>query len=237
MLWAGAVAAFVLASVHLLAGRLRFLDRIPRSQWLSAAAGVSIAYVFAHLLPELAERQTRAAEAVGDRALFLAALAGFAALYGLERAARTSRDARQAAGRSGLSRGVFALHLASFTLYNLLVGYLLAGRRADEPAALAIHTVAMSLHFVVNDSGLRDHDRAAYHHTGRWYLAAAPVVGWSLGAAVDLGDAGVSLLLAFLAGGVILNSVKEELPSERKANFWAFLGGAAGYSALLLAAE
>jgi len=36
---------------------VRLLDVVPRSRWLSAAGGVSVAYVFMHLLPELAEGQ------------------------------------------------------------------------------------------------------------------------------------------------------------------------------------
>jgi hypothetical protein len=45
----------------------------------------------------------------------------------------------------------------------------------------------------------------------------------------------LSLVLAFVAGGVILNVLKEELPEERESRFWAFALGAAGYGALLLA--
>jgi hypothetical protein len=47
-----------LAAVHLFSGRMSFLSASPRSRWLSAAGGVSVAYVFVHLLPELAEGQT-----------------------------------------------------------------------------------------------------------------------------------------------------------------------------------
>lgn len=47
-------AGLVLAAVHLLAHHLRALDGTPRSRWLSAAGGASVAYVFLHLLPEIA---------------------------------------------------------------------------------------------------------------------------------------------------------------------------------------
>ena len=46
-------AAVALARVPLGAGRLRFLDVIPRSRWLSFGGGISVAYVFVRLLPEL----------------------------------------------------------------------------------------------------------------------------------------------------------------------------------------
>jgi hypothetical protein len=44
----------------------------------------------------------------------------------------------------------------------------------------------------------------------------------------------LGLLFSFLAGGVVLNVLKEELPEERKSNFWAFLFGVVFYAGLLL---
>ena len=46
------VSAILLALAHIFAGKLRFLEGTPRSAWLSAASGVSVAYVFVHLLPD-----------------------------------------------------------------------------------------------------------------------------------------------------------------------------------------
>lgn len=46
----------------------------------------------------------------------------------------------------------------------------------------------------------------------------------------------IGFLFAFLAGGVVLNVLKEELLEERQSRYWPFLAGAAGYSLLLLAA-
>ena len=49
------VLAAMLAVIHLFAGHLQVFDRIPRSRWLSFGSGISVAYVFVHLLPELEE--------------------------------------------------------------------------------------------------------------------------------------------------------------------------------------
>lgn len=57
---------------------------------------------------------------------------------------------------------------------------------------------------------------------------------WGIGAAVRVHPAVVALLFAFLAGAVVLNVLKEELPEERRSNFWAFTAGAAAYSSILL---
>lgn len=224
-----------LALIHLFAGKLRFLEGIPRSRWLSLAGGVSVAYVFLHLLPEL----TKAQEALGERLSFLEqrsylfALIGLAVFYGLERAAKESRQGGKG-GEDDASSSVFWLHVFSFALYNLIVGYLLLHREESGLRSLRWYFIAMALHFVVNDFGLREHHKGSYHSTGRWFLAAAVLAGWGLGLVVEVSETLLNLLFAFLAGGVVLNVLKEELPEERKSSFWAFALGAAGYATLLL---
>lgn len=52
---------------------------------------------------------------------------------------------------------------------------------------------------------------------------------------VELSEAAVGLAVAFLAGGVILNVMKEEVPQERQSRFVPLAIGAFGYAALLLA--
>ena len=47
-------------------------------------------------------------------------------------------------------------------------------------------------------------------------------------------DAMLAVLFAAVAGAVILNVLKEELPDERESCFSAFLGGAAAYTVLLI---
>ena len=44
----------------------------------------------------------------------------------------------------------------------------------------------------------------------------------------------ISVLIAFLGGGIILNAIKEELPDDRESDFLFFLTGVSGYSVLLL---
>ncbi len=236
------VALFVL--VHVLGGRLAFLAVAPRSVWLSAAGGVSIAYVFVHLLPELAEHQAileeRARLGNGlftgiESHAYLIALAGLTLFYGVERFARSAGGTRDAEGSGETPAPIFWTHLAAFAVYNVLIGYLLVHREEADLRGLVIYAIAMSLHFVVNDQGLREQHGEDYHRYGRWLLAAAPVLGYLIGISSEISAPLLSSLFAFLAGGVILNVLKEELPEERESRFWAFAGGAALYAALLLA--
>jgi hypothetical protein len=85
----------------------------------------------------------------------------------------------------------------------------------------------MALHFVVNDHGLREQHKEAYLRTGRWMLAAAVLIGWVVALLTEISEVAIAMLTAFLAGGVVMNVLKEELPEERESRFWAFALGAA----------
>lgn len=67
---------------------------------------------------------------------------------------------------------MFWLHMASFSLYSALVGYLLI-RNAESQRDLTFFFFAMALHFLVTDFGLRDHHRELYDRLGRWLLSLA----------------------------------------------------------------
>lgn len=228
--------ALGLALVHLFAGRLLLLDVIPRSRWLSLSGGVAVAYVFVHVLPEVQESGATIAKsghalARFEEHVYLVVLVGFVAFYGLERFVQGSKSA----GESGTDapRGVFWIHIGSFAAYNGLIGYLLLHREQTGIAALTTYFAAMALHFVVNDYGLRDHHGRAYHRYGRWILSAAVFVGLAVGYVTAVSELWLALLFSFLAGGIILNVIKEELPTERQSRFWAFVLGVFVYSLVL----
>ena len=231
--------AAALGLVHLVAGKLRFLDVIPRSRWLSFASGISVAYVFAHLLPQVAAGQRALAETglvevvVEEGHVWLLALLGLVVFYGLERAAKASREGSAEGDRT--EAGVFWIHMGSYALYNLLIGYLLGEGEGGSGPGVLLFWAAMALHFFVNDYGLRTDHKARYTRVGRWLLAGAVVVGAVLGLGGRIHEAVLAALVAFLAGGVVLNVLKEELPEERESRFWPFALGAAGYAVLLMA--
>lgn len=239
MLITTGACAIVLALVHLFVGKLTFLDVVPRSRWLSFAGGVAVAYVFLHILPELSVHQETFAEGLGvgegaaEAWVYLTAMSGLALFYGLERAAKKSRET---SAEDKVESEILWLHLISFGIYNILVGYLLHHREEAGVWPLVTYVVAMSLHFVTNDFGLRQDHKHQYDASGRWILAVAALAGWLVGIFTSVPPIIVGFLFAFLAGGIVLNVLKEELPEERESRFLPFLLGAAGYAALLLAA-
>ena len=236
------VAGLVL--VHIFAGKLRLLEGIPRSSWLSFAGGLSVSYVFLHLFPEMKEAQERISEEgvlnlFAEQNAYFIALIGLILFYGLERLvrsnqARESGEPQQEGGKTTTTMGVFWLHIASFAFYNALIGYLLVQRDEQNLREALVFFVAMALHFTVNDYGLRQDHKGTYKHVGRWILSGAILVGWLTGLITTISDTAVHALFAFLAGGVILNVLKEELPEDRQSRFLPFVAGAILYAMLLL---
>lgn len=229
------ICVLSLALVHLFASQLKFLTAIPRARWLSMSGGVSVAYVFVHLLPDLSERQVKLSQfyilSFIEHHVYLLALLGLAIFYGLERivviSQQTHTDNRH-------KNGIYWLHIGSFTLYNALIGYLLFHREETGLNSLLVYTIAMALHFVVNDSGLNQDHQSTYRRSGRWILAGAIIAGAVVGIVSEISEAAVSILFSFLAGAIILNVMKEELPEERQSQFSAFALGSFLYTVILL---
>lgn len=231
----------VLALIHFFGSRLQFLAGVPRSIWLSGAGGVSVAYVFLHLFPELQEGQEHLQEHVPwaeefmKHHIYLVALFGLMVFYGLERSV-VSEKRKQAKEQQEQkpSQGVFWLHIGSFALYNAIIGYILFQREEEPAQTVVLFSIAMALHFLVNDFGLLEHHRENYKKYGRWVLVLALLLGWTVGYVKEVSHTLVVILTAFIGGGVILNVLKEELPEERESRYWAFALGAGLYAILLL---
>jgi zinc transporter ZupT len=242
MLILTAIAALAFIAVHLFIGRLTFLEGKPRHALLSFAGGVAVAYIFLHVLPELAAHQQTFAheldlsDSAAEAWVYLVSLAGLVVFFGLESAARRSRGRRlKATGESRLEREVKALHLGSFFFFNFLIGYLLLHREQTGYWSLAIYAAAMLLHLATSDFGQRQEHAADYDAETRWVLVAGIAAGWLVGA-LDrhVPEIVIGFLFAFLAGGVILNTLKEELPEDKDSRFLPFAAGTAAYAVLLL---
>ncbi len=230
-----------LGLLHIYAGRISWIERVPERQWLSFGAGVSLAYVFVDVLPILSAGQTVVAETTGailkplKHHVYLVALVGLAAFYSLELLAKRSRaDNLEKAREDCTSPGVFWLHTGSFALYNALLGYLLREAEHHGLMACTLLFFALMLHFAVNDHALRSHHKVLYDRYGRWLLALAVIGGYLAGTGYMLSEASIAILWAFVAGGLILNVIKDELPQYRETSLSAFLAGLGGYAALLV---
>jgi zinc transporter ZupT len=231
-----------LAGVHAAAGLTSVLQLRWQASALSAAAGVSIAYVFLDLMPELAKAQ----DLIGSLRnlpgleinVFALALIGVTVAFWVEIAARKSRRGPGSAGISGeTGKGPYRLAIASFVIYNAAIGYTVARPGDEAITSLWLYALAIGLHFIVNDHALAEHHGSRYRTWGRWLLVAALLGGWVVGMVPTLRipPEMMALVLAYVAGGVILNVFRHELPdTDRTADALAFAASSVAFGSLLL---
>ena len=252
------VSTAVLIALHLLAPRIRRLPFVPESVTASFAGGLAVSYVFLHLLPEVARGNERLRELFGEEGepspllelgIFIVALVGFLLFYSLERFAENSRAKAPDAGHrdtgsrsehgpgaGSANRRMFWIHLSSFGVYNGLIAYSLPLNYRTNTWFAVLFTVAMGLHFVLSDRGLEEHYGKRFDRwTPRLFLAGALLAGWLLATLfAPTRSVTVSVLTAFLAGSILLNVFKEEIPSTRRSSLLWFTIGLTVYAALLV---
>lgn len=234
-------AALLFGLVFLFGNRFhpfRAWVRDPRTV-TSFGAGIAVAYVFVHVMPELHDARHAFATEVsgplpyGGMGVYFLALIGFLLFYGLDHLRRQWHDTdRRRGGESS-----FRLHIGAFAFYGFLVSYQLpevSGASESSGSSMALYAVAMSFHFLGVERHLREEHEALYHHAGRYVLAAACAAGWVLSLLTSPPPYVLALSVAFLSGAVIMNSSIMELPSEKDGRFVPFLAGGLIYGLALL---
>lgn len=200
-------------------------------------------YIFIEALPELREAQEHL-EGEGKHlsiplfeghTIFLIALLGLVCFYGLENWAAKSTKSHRAPkeGTEKRVEGIFWIHLGAFAVYNSVIGYLILEQERQSFKSLLLYCTAMAFHFTVTDHGLSDHFREEYRKKGRWILGFSVLLGWGLSLVLQIPQGILGIIFAFIAGGIIMNVMKEELPRERESNFFAFLTGTVVYATFL----
>lgn len=234
------VAVLTLASAYLLGGRLRATRFPRRRRWLSAAAGASIGYVFVDMLPGLARAQhvftqatARLSQIATQHEIYLAGLAGFVVFYGLDDMVFWSK---RESGSVAAGRTAYWAHMAGAGLYSVTISYLMV-HEPRHPIQLALYCLAMGLHFLSLDQLFREVHGRSYERTGKWVLTGAVLAGWVLGVSMTVSPVRGPVLLGFVSGGVVMNTVLAELPADKKGHFLPFCGGALLYSLILLVAS
>ena len=237
------IAAFLFLLPFVFGKKLRIGDSRSRRGWFSAAGGIAIAYVFVDLLPEMGRMQeifsaasSRLSLPFPEYRVYVSALAGFVTFYALENMVAFSRPGRQEKGEGNYS-AAFWFHIVGFSLYSALMGYLLYVEEEQKAVPLLLYSLAMFLHFWIVDHSLRREHGILYDRSGRWLLALGVGAGCAIGMLGFLMELLVPTLMGFIGGGVIINSIKEELPEKGEGRPLPFILGAFGYTLLLLLME
>ena len=240
-MWALAIALTVfLALTHIFAPSIldsRLLNKTPLRQdaVASFSGGVAVAYVFVHMLPELADGELAFADitipdAIPDlfiqSALFLVALIGLVVFYAFDAKAAESKDG---------SKSLYRANLIMIGVLSLIFSYTNPDRIKLGADFAILFAIVMSLHFVLSDRGLARAHPNHFRRKDRWVLTAFLFAGLALSYFVPPpNELFVAIPTAFLGGAVLMAVFREELPNVSVARLGWFTSGVALFSALLL---
>ena len=222
-----------LSLIHVLADMVRWKRQIPQKYWLSFADGISISYVFLGLLPKIVVGTASFPDTLGGAAdilkhsPFLPLLIGLVAFYGMERLVEKPVVATGSHIPHETTGLRVWIHLASYALYKAIIGYLIV--QMNNPASIVIFVLSMAVHFLVVDYRMMEIHKGIYQRIGRWALTVAILAGWVVGVTTVISPVLVTLLLSFLAGGIVLVVLEEEFSREHPSSFPAFVAAVATY--------
>lgn len=237
-LWIAGLSTLSLMLFHYLSPW--FTKRLPGNgrQFVSFAGGVAIAYVFLHMLPNLVEYNKPLGEflltkqwltSFTELLIYVVTLLGFLVYYGLEILAERANIQQHRYAP------LYGLHIGMFCLYNFLITYTMPLRARTSIIATVIFTFAMALNFVLTDQKFSRLYHDQFNHKGRFMLIAALFTGWVCSVIFDPVNVLVAaIMLAFLAGSVLLNVFREELPGAGLLRYYWFAFGALFIAGVLL---
>ena len=215
----------------------RILKRLPAQgkAYISFAAGTSVAYIFLDMLPNLVEYNKPIGQflieslnlsRMKELAIYICTLLGFTAFYGMDLVAESyEKD----------NTRLYILYMFMFCIYNFLITYTMSLRADVSLLATILFTLIMALHFVLGDQKLSRLYPIRFDHIGRFILISALFLGWFFSFIFDPVNVLVlAFLTSFLAGSVLFNVFREELPNSNLSSYPWFLLGVVVISVSLL---
>jgi hypothetical protein len=161
----------------------------------------------------------------------LLALIGLVTLFSVDKAA-----ARAPHGTGvTLTRGLL-LQTLIYGIYSVQLGYLLASFRQPDLPTYVIAAAILGLHLMGIDHHLAHRHPIVFSALLRWVFAACCIVGWAIGAFTGRLEYAVMLSNTFVAGGIIVVAIREEL-ADRHARLFPFFAAVVLASAGIIALQ
>jgi zinc transporter ZupT len=219
------VCGVVLAMVHLASERLQ--PRHGKMRWriISFAAGISIAYLFLHLLPET----YKAADHI-EGWVFVFLLAGFTIFHLIE------KYVYRHAERERLVWDLKEIHSVSFFVYHFVVGVALTGKFEEGMVEGLLFLVPVAFHAGLSTASLSGiHGEMRERTLVRVLLSISTLLGVVFAALIRIPHALELSLVSFVAGVLLYIIVREFLPQEEKGEPAYFVFGLLVFAAVNLA--
>lgn len=192
--------------------------------FLSFAAGVSVAYLFLYLLPELT-----AGVQYLDNLLFFFLLAGFTLFHLIEKYIYQHEIGRKRSNELNWA------HTIAFFVYYFIVGIVLAGLSVVGIRDALLLFIPIALHSSISSLSLKE-VHSAVHETNlmRILLSLSPLLGVLLAFFVVLSAVFFYSLLGFFGGILLYIVIRDSIPYGKQGNPLYFFIGAFFYAVVIL---
>ena len=208
--WEILLVALVLGAAHIVAPRVKGLVKYPERQQ-AFGGGLSVAYVFLHLIPSL-----DASDSVVGPRIYFVALLGFVVFYGLDVMFQPPKHAHPTK---------YHAYLSTFFLYDGLLVFTLGLNLPPTPILTLVFALSLALDVLNTDLEMQDDFGERFVKRGRWVLLAGVALGYGLSLVRRPDPAVIDLVTAGLAGFMMFHTNNEVFPVSRNNKFPAFLAG------------
>ena len=173
--------------------------------------GLSVAYVFLHLIPSL-----DASHALVGPRIYFVALLGFVFFYGLDAFFQPPKHTHPTK---------YHAYVGTFFIYDGLMVFTLGLELPPTPILTVVFALSLALDVLNTDVELQEDYGARFVKSGRWVLLAGVASGYALSLVRRPHPVVVDILTAALAGFMIFHTSKGVFPISKDSKFPAFLAG------------
>jgi hypothetical protein len=224
------LAVLLIAAVHVLFPLIEKKLHHRKQELVSLTGGIAVGYIFLFMLPKIGDytaaivRNEVDGWEVMHYRLYAIALLGMLTYY---------LNSRLNVPHDGRRNVALAIHVTLFAFYNFTIGDLLANIPREGYFPYALVGAVLALHMLGVDHHLRAVYQQRFDMWVRWVLAFSVLAGWTVGVSFRIGTSALAVLSAFLAGGILVNVMAEELPQRGKGCTRNFIGGVVLFAVLI----
>ncbi|GAE34492.1 hypothetical protein [Halalkalibacter akibai] len=224
--------AVLFICIYLLANKIIPTAKIKRLRWLSFSGGLAVSYVFVYILPSM-HREQQSLEQTENQLtmsseLYFIGLIGLLTFFGLQ-----TKLSQLGKTEVKTKQPLLWTQTIFFAFYNLFIVYTVITSHVTGIQAL-FYAAAVGLHFIAVSHDLWRENQEIYLKYGRFIMVFSIIAGLFIGTFIPLGSLADSLIFAFVSGAMILNVLKNELPSNQEAHFPTFAFGVIAYTSFTI---
>lgn len=205
----------ILGALHYFSENLELASESRRYRIISFGAGISIAYLFLHLLPHTYEAAVHLKEAV-----FIFLLLGFALFH------LSEKYVYQHLQEEKRARELKEIHSIAFFVYHFFVGIVVKDIFEDGILEGFLFVIPIALHTGLSTVSLsRIHGNIRENIFIKILLSLSTLLGIVFALIVPVSDIVNNILVSFITGVLLYIFVKEFLPEKEKGKPLLFILG------------